>query len=198
MAEIKASIGDKSFANGENAPAKMRDAFECISSMICSGYGKIAKNGPIPEEELVSIIIDNMGDASNTSAMRYSANTIGELKAMLGKYEQIRMLKEPGSSTRVKPQQASTTSPEVTASETRCFNCSAFGHLRDKCPKPPRPPGSCFRCFQTSHLYKDCPERKKSSTAVFAANTDAVTKLQETQEEVQQASLMNHWSLDHV
>ncbi|XP_053661640.1 uncharacterized protein LOC128710809 [Anopheles marshallii] len=189
MAELRACVDGKAGTSIGNAPTTMRDVFDCIK----------IKKGVIPEEDLVQIIIDNMGDASNTSAMRYSANNKGELKTMLGKYEQIRMLKASGSSTRVKSQQAATTSPEVTASETRCFNCSAFGHLRDKCPKPPRPPWSCFRCFQTSHPYKDCPERKKTSTAaVFAADTDAVTKLQDTQEEVQQASLMNHWSLDHV
>ncbi|XP_052902759.1 uncharacterized protein LOC128310213 [Anopheles moucheti] len=158
---------------------------------------KIAKKGFIPEEELVTIIIDNMGDASNTSAMRYSANNVEELKTMLVKYEQFRMLKAPGPSTRVNNQQASTTGPEVLALDTRCFNCSAFGHLRDKCPKPPRPPGSCFRCHQTTHVYKDCPERKKTaSAAIFAADADSVTKLQETQEEVQQASSMNLWPQD--
>ncbi|XP_035901943.1 zinc finger protein GIS2-like [Anopheles stephensi] len=161
---------------------------------------KIARKGPIPEEELVTIIIDNMGDASNTSAMRYSANTVKKLKSMLEKYEQLRMLKASVSSPRVHPnsQQPSAAGTGNRTSETRCFNCSAYGHFREKCPKPPRPPGFCFRCHQLDHVFKDCPDRNKTSAAViFTTDTDGV-RLQETQEEAQQASSMNRWSQDAV
>ncbi|XP_061514211.1 uncharacterized protein LOC133393391 [Anopheles gambiae] len=156
---------------------------------------KIAKKGAVPKEELITIIIDKMGDASNTSGMRYAANTLEDLKKLLGKYEQLRMLKAPPS-TRASPRQPV---GSLEASETRCFNCSAFGHYRDKCPKPPRTPGACFHCHQRNHTYKDCPERNNTSTAaVFTTDRDSVVTLQETQEEVQHASLMNHWSQNPV
>lgn len=44
-----------------------------------------------------------------------------------------------------------------TASITRCYNCSSYGHCASSCTKPKREPDSCFKCGSTSHQLRRCP-----------------------------------------
>ncbi|XP_068144301.1 uncharacterized protein [Drosophila tropicalis] len=137
---------------------------------------EIARNAPIPENELVDLIIDGLRDSSTRVGMLYSARTVAELKPLLERYERLRMpaaASRQGNSVKARP----TTTPVApgskssgtATSETRCFNCSGWGHYKSQCPKSIRPPSSCFKCGIVGHVYKDCPSRIGNATNITAA-----------------------------
>ncbi|XP_068158254.1 uncharacterized protein [Drosophila tropicalis] len=123
---------------------------------------EIAMNAPIPENELVDLIIDGLRDNSTRVGMLYSARTMAELKPLLERYERLRMQAAASrQSNSVKAQPTTTAvapgnkSSGTVTSETRCFNCSGWGHYKSQCPKPMRPPNSCFKCGIVGHSYKN-------------------------------------------
>ncbi|XP_068149407.1 uncharacterized protein [Drosophila tropicalis] len=137
---------------------------------------EIAMNAPIPENELVDLIIDGLRDNSTRVGMLYSARTMAELKPLLERYERLRMQAAASrQSNSVKAQPTTTAvapgnkSSGTVTSETRCFNCSGWGHYKSQCPKPMRPPNSCFKCGIVGHSYKNCPSRIGNATNITAA-----------------------------
>uniref|UniRef100_A0A182PXA5 Uncharacterized protein n=1 Tax=Anopheles epiroticus TaxID=199890 RepID=A0A182PXA5_9DIPT len=48
---------------------------------------RIASRAPIPESELISIILDGLGSPTHTVEMQFLANTVNELKPLLRKFE---------------------------------------------------------------------------------------------------------------
>ncbi|XP_068140325.1 uncharacterized protein [Drosophila tropicalis] len=126
---------------------------------------EIAMNAPIPENELVDLIIDGLRDNSTRVGMLYSARTVAELKPLLERYESNSVKAQP-TTTAVAPGNKSS---GTATSETRCFNCSGWGHYKSQCPKPMRPPNSCFKCGIVGHIYKDCPSRIGNATNITAA-----------------------------
>ncbi|XP_068143490.1 uncharacterized protein [Drosophila tropicalis] len=134
---------------------------------------EIAMNAPIPENELVDLIIDGLRDNSTRVGMLYSARTMAELKPLLERYERLRMQAAASrQSNSVKAQPTTTAvapgnkSSGTVTSETRCFNCSGWGHYKSQCPKPPN---SCFKCGIVGHSYKNCPSRIGNATNITAA-----------------------------
>ncbi|XP_068150199.1 uncharacterized protein [Drosophila tropicalis] len=98
---------------------------------------EIAMNAPIPENELVDLIIDGLRDNSTRVGMLYSARTMAELKPLLERYERLRMQAAASrQSNSVKAQPTTTAvapgnkSSGTVTSETRCFNCSGWGHYK--------------------------------------------------------------------
>ncbi|XP_046868794.1 uncharacterized protein LOC124461304 [Drosophila willistoni] len=134
---------------------------------------EIAMNAPIPENELVDMIIDGLRDSSTRVGMLYSARTMAELKPLLERYERIRVqavASKQSSSVKAQPAtNAGNKSVDSPMSETRCYNCSGWGHYKSQCPKPIRPPNSCFKCGIVGHIYKNCPSRIGNATKTTAA-----------------------------
>ncbi|XP_049288940.1 uncharacterized protein LOC125766888 [Anopheles funestus] len=137
---------------------------------------RIASRAPIPEPELINIILDGLDSPSLTAGMRFMANNLEDLKPMLKKFETIRSRRVP------KPTTTSSSIPEkvpvstnrgATQNIIRCYNCSEFGHLKSACSRPNRPPGACFTCFQMGHNYKNCPKK----VANAAAHPDPITRI---------------------
>ncbi|XP_041770901.1 uncharacterized protein LOC121592984 [Anopheles merus] len=111
---------------------------------------------PIPEMDLINIIIDGLGDPINEAWIRFSAKSMGDLKQLLKRYEEIRPRNAatPSSSGSICQPLGSSSNQQ---SEVRCYNCSKFGHYKSSCPMPRRPPGSCFKCHQAGHAARNCP-----------------------------------------
>ncbi|XP_049288741.1 uncharacterized protein LOC125766599 [Anopheles funestus] len=137
---------------------------------------RIASRAPIPEPELINIILDGLDSPSLTAGMRFMANNVEDLKPMLKKFETIRSRRVP------KPTTTSSSIPEkvpvstnrgATQNIIRCYNCSEFGHLKSACSRPNRPPGACFTCFQMGHNYKNCPKK----VANAAAHPDPIARI---------------------
>ncbi|XP_061508854.1 uncharacterized protein LOC133392290 [Anopheles gambiae] len=121
----------------------------------------IAKNATISEQELVSIIIDGIGDPVNAAAIRFSANSLTELKTALQKYESIRL--QPVSVS-FKPRIM--TRPDNVGG-IKCYNCSNYGHHQRDCQQPRRRNGSCFLCGNMGHVARDCTHRTQSTSAAI-------------------------------
>ncbi|XP_068150196.1 ice-structuring glycoprotein-like [Drosophila tropicalis] len=133
---------------------------------------EIAMNAPIPENELVDMIIDGLRDNSTRVGMLYSARTVAELKPLLERYERFRMqaaASKQSFSVKVQPTTTASSpgnkSSGTAISETRCFNCSGWVHYKSQCPKPIRPPNSCFKCGIVGHIYKNCLSRMETAAA---------------------------------
>uniref|UniRef100_A0A182S081 CCHC-type domain-containing protein n=1 Tax=Anopheles funestus TaxID=62324 RepID=A0A182S081_ANOFN len=131
----------------------------------------LAFEAPIPEEELINIIIDGIGDPINTATFSFAAKTVEELKALLKKYEQIR---PRDVATSALPSSGTIRQPNKGGKETnviqqaiRCYNCSKYGHYQSSCPSPRRPTGSCFACHEMGHINRNCPRRISSTSAAF-------------------------------
>ncbi|XP_068149418.1 uncharacterized protein [Drosophila tropicalis] len=78
---------------------------------------EIAMNAPIPENELVDLIIDGLRDNSTRVGMLYSARTMAELKPLLERYERFRMpaaASRQGNSVKARP----TTTPVAPGSKS--------------------------------------------------------------------------------
>ncbi|XP_050072121.1 uncharacterized protein LOC126560003 [Anopheles maculipalpis] len=122
---------------------------------------RIASRAPIPEPELINIILDGLDSPSLTAGMRFMANNVDDLKPMLKTFETVRtrrILKPTTTSPSVPGKAAASTSREATPNINRCYNCSEYGHHKSACTRPNRPPGACFKCFQMGHNYKNCPK----------------------------------------
>ncbi|XP_068140071.1 uncharacterized protein [Drosophila tropicalis] len=65
---------------------------------------EIARNAPIPENELVGLIIDGLRDSSTLVGMLYSARTVAELKPLLEIYERLQAAaSRQGNSVKARP-----------------------------------------------------------------------------------------------
>ena len=131
----------------------------CIKYII--DMQSIALQGSIDGQELVDIILDGMQDNSNNICILQAANSVDQLIQLIDRYEQ----------RRGKSKQSTITMDSELRGQIRCFNCSQFGHMKNTCPQPLRPPGSCFICHKVGHLNKDCPQRNVTA-AVFQENND--------------------------
>uniref|UniRef100_A0A182W3P0 CCHC-type domain-containing protein n=1 Tax=Anopheles minimus TaxID=112268 RepID=A0A182W3P0_9DIPT len=129
----------------------------------------LAFEAPIPEEELINIIIDGIGDPINTATFRFAAQTVEDLKPLLKKYEQIRprdiATSATSSSGKIRRPNKDGKETGDTQQDIRCYNCSKYGHYQNACPSPRRPTGSCFTCHEMGHVNRNCP-RRMSSTSV--------------------------------
>ncbi|XP_049277966.1 uncharacterized protein LOC125761133 [Anopheles funestus] len=137
---------------------------------------RIASRAPIPEPELINIILDGLDSPSLTAGMRFMANNVEDLKPMLKKFETIRSRRVPKpttTSSSIPEKVPVSTSRGATQNIIRCYNCSEFGHLKSACSRPNRPPGACFTCFQMGHNYKNCPKK----VANAAAHPDPITRI---------------------
>ncbi|XP_059217077.1 uncharacterized protein LOC131994324 [Stomoxys calcitrans] len=136
---------------------KLKPTEPCIAYIVA--MQTIAAEGEINEQELVDIIIDGMEDKTNNISILYGSNSLQELMHQIDRYEKRRSktvstYKEGRDNTK----------------GIRCFNCSQFGHMKNTCNKPRRPPGSCFHCFQMGHFYKDCPKTMNVTAPIFCSN----------------------------
>ncbi|XP_061503749.1 uncharacterized protein LOC133391731 [Anopheles gambiae] len=153
----------------------------------------LAWGTPVPEEDLVNIIIDGINDPINTASIRFAARSLTDLKRLLKRYEQIRPqhIATPSSSGTIRqPSNVSRTSDNQQApAVVRCYNCSQFGRYQNSCPIPRRPPGSCFKCHQVGHAARNCPIKIiiPSAAAHYKdqGNKDQGTTLDEFEQEAQ-------------
>ncbi|XP_040174564.1 uncharacterized protein LOC120906730 [Anopheles arabiensis] len=120
----------------------------------------IAAAASIPENELVHIIIDGLGDPIHTASMRFMAKSIETLKPLLKEYEYIRTrVQTTVQKSSVQQPRVQIARAEPNQSTPRCLNCRKYGHSENFCRMPIRLPGSCFKCGQTDHVYRNCPQR---------------------------------------
>lgn len=155
----------------------------------------LGRHGNVGELELIQFIVDGLCDPSASVAMLYHATSIQMLKSMLIIYERNRP-RQPSRPITQNPisqsQPHSTQPPTRTVSQNyipqshsaqpptrlvaplpgadqpRCYNCRAFGHIANQCPREKRPLNGCFHCFEPSHRYQDCPNRRRPAGLVAA------------------------------
>ncbi|XP_065356322.1 uncharacterized protein LOC135950716 [Calliphora vicina] len=148
----------------------------CISYLIT--MQSIATQTDIDERELIDFIIDGIPDATNAIACLYGAETIDDLVKRLDRYEhrrqEVRMNAVKSAKTVAENKAKAGETVDATKkpiAETRCFNCSKYGHFQSQCPKPKGPPNSCFICAETGHYHQSCP-KKNSVAAVLVEDKE--------------------------
>lgn len=136
---------------------------------------EIASHAPLPETDVVDIIVEGLNDNSANVAMLYAAKTVAELKELLKRYEKLFRVQTPAVQwpvvqppaaqskgaiprygTNAKQSINRTGSPSTSASgvdtsEVRCYNCFKYGHFQSACQSPKRLPNSCFICGELGH-----------------------------------------------
>ncbi|XP_039501062.1 uncharacterized protein LOC120457629 [Drosophila santomea] len=133
---------------------------------------EIAMRADIDEKLTVQFIIDGFRDRSSNIALLYSATTIGQLKEMARKYENLRKV----------PKTSTIRTGIAFAGERgqiRCFNCSAHGHYASSYTAPKREKGSCFRCGSLQHRIKDCQQQPKTNPRVVGATNNQLIRDEE-------------------
>lgn len=99
---------------------------------------RVARQAAVPESELLTTIIDGLGNPSLTAVLRYMVHTMADLREKLKCFEASRRLwaiKPPSADVRASPVRLQET-PRSPPKPIRCFNCSHFGHHVSECKKP--------------------------------------------------------------
>lgn len=145
----------------------------------------IAHQSDVTEQELLSFIVDGIGENSNEAVILYNAVTIKEFKHAIEVYE-----RRVEGRTKPKPMPtkvenktavvAKVNTPGATnianpTNEPRCFNCSRLNHLSTECPYEIRPRDICYRCWGKNHDRRNCTNPKYIQKLKAAAAQVGVT-----------------------
>lgn len=117
----------------------------------------------LTDEQLVDIIIGNLGTTAANESLLSGANTIAEWKSRMNRYAvrlQPTIIAVPQHSIAVggvlRPKMNAVAKPNPIAADVnviKCYNCSKSGHYQSACPYEKRTTDSCFKCWQTGHLH---------------------------------------------
>lgn len=114
---------------------------------------EIGNLASVDEQDVLHYIVDGIPDSSNKMLL-YGANSFGELKNALQKYERLNQ----HASTSVRSEKDPADRNQLHSRTPRCYNCNENGHLSTSCTKPKRPKDTCYRCGKSGHFLANCPE----------------------------------------
>lgn len=115
---------------------------------------KIGILASVDEQDVLHYTIDGIPDSTVNKMLLYGANSSGELKNALKKYEKLKQC----TSSFVQSDKASDNRNQIHSHTPRCYNCNENGHLSTSCTKPKRLKDSCHRCGKSGNFLANCPK----------------------------------------
>lgn len=137
---------------------------------------EIASYADVDETDIVQYVINGISDTVNNKMILYNADTLDELKIVLRKYEKSKIIYNTLEIDTPKTYVAASRNynpKQQNQQQVKCFNCSEYGHISIRCPRPRREKGTCYKCGKQGHRAADCQHLKVMSLVENFSNNQA-------------------------